>query len=854
MKVITTHKNPDFDAISSCIAAKKLYPDAKIVFPDLPKRSTKSFMIQSIIYQYVDLEDNIDFHKIDTLIIVDTHSKQRIEEKFYPILDSAYIICYDHHEKGDIKCNEFYSVNFGANVTQMVLKILDKNIEIDDAESTLFMIGIYEDTGKLLYNSTTPEDFFVCSKLLERNADLETVKSVVEQNISETEVSILNELLKNKRVYEINSKKAALSFVSREEYIGNVASLVTEILEIDDVDVAVGIFRMASRIYIIGRSKDKDINIASVLKKMGGGGHPQAASAIIKDMTLIEVAEKMSYYIRNALLDSVTAKDIMSFPPKFVYSDDTLQSVNDTILKSGMNALVVLDKKSMDVVGIITRQTLNKAMFHNMQNEEISFFMSTEFSVVDKDEKFENIKKIISEDKQRLVPVLDDGKLTGVITRTNLLKIVSDGLDKSSLLHIHNVEKGLEKTLPVYILNYLKKAGNIAKELGYNAYIVGGVVRDMVLGYENLDIDIVIEGDGVKFARRFAKEYSARVAVHEVFKTATVIFKNGLKIDVATAREEYYKLPGALPTVEQSSIQLDLYRRDFTINTLAIKLNNRFGELLDFFGGLKDIKEKKIRVLHMLSFVEDPTRMFRAVRFSARFGFEIGQQTDRLIKSAIKLDILSKVDRGRIFHEIVLIMNSKCVKCSFEMIGKYRLIHSLNKNMMIDKRILNYIEKCEYIISNCDFLCKAQKIKKEMVFIIMLEYLFRKNLSFSKEIGADDKTCRISKELSYEFKNITNMLNSSHSNAEIYKILNSIPIEGVLSLYALNNKNDKIKIYLNTLLHKKPIIRGKDLIELGFKPSKIFSVIINDVFENQLNNKINSKYEALEFVKNKYKN
>src|SRR5208337_1324879 len=150
--------------------------------------------------------------------------------------------------------------------------------------------------------------------------------------------------------------------------------------------------------------------------------------------------------------------------------------------------------------------------------------------------------------------------------------------------------------------------GNLADEMGYHAYLVGGFVRDLLLRNENFDIDIVIEGEGIRFAEEMARRFHVKARMHKEFGTAKVLYRDGFKVDVATARLEYYKAPAALPIVEHSSLKLDLYRRDFTINTLAISLNrNTFGELVDFFGAQRDIKDKSIRVLHSLSFVEDPT-------------------------------------------------------------------------------------------------------------------------------------------------------------------------------------------------------------------------------------------------------
>ena len=171
-------------------------------------------------------------------------------------------------------------------------------------------------------------------------------------------------------------------------------------------------------------------------------------------------------------------------------------------------------------------------------------------------------------------------------------------------------------------------------------------------------MDVVVEGDGVAFAETFARRNDCRVRCHRKFGTAVLIYPDGFKLDIASARMEYYLEPGALPDVEHASVKMDLSRRDFTINTLAISLNrNVFGEILDYYGGQRDIDDKAIRVLHNLSFVEDPTRVFRAVRFEQRLGFQIGKQTEQLLLSAVRLGLLEKVSGKRIFNELLLIMN-----------------------------------------------------------------------------------------------------------------------------------------------------------------------------------------------------
>src|SRR6185295_10740104 len=200
----------------------------------------------------------------------------------------------------------------------------------------------------------------------------------------------------------------------------------------------------------------------------------------------------------------------------------------------------------------------------------------------------------------------------------------------------------------------------LAKRTSVSVYAVGGFVRDLLLGRPNVDIDLVVEGDAIAFARAFAKENGGRAKVHERFGTAAVVFPDEFKLDVAMARTEYYKHPSALPTVQPSSIKEDLFRRDFTINALALRLNaDRFGELIDFYGGQRDLKERTIRVLHSRSFIDDPTRVFRAVRFEYRFGFRLGKETLTLIRDAVELGLFHRLSGTRLLEELILLLSEE---------------------------------------------------------------------------------------------------------------------------------------------------------------------------------------------------
>ena len=209
------------------------------------------------------------------------------------------------------------------------------------------------------------------------------------------------------------------------------------------------------------------------------------------------------------------------------------------------------------------------------------------------------------------------------------------------------------KNVDKNIMRLLKRIGDLANSMRYTAFLVGGTVRDLILGKESLDLDITVEGDAIKLGELLAKELDGTLVAHKMFGTCSLALKGKLKIDFATARRETYEHPGALPKVEPSSLKDDLARRDFTINAMAVSLNKKdFGKLVDLFGGRRDLARGVIRVMHDKSFIDDPTRIFRAVRFGERLRFAIDRRTLRLIESAIKKGMLDKLSKYRINKEL----------------------------------------------------------------------------------------------------------------------------------------------------------------------------------------------------------
>lgn len=197
-------------------------------------------------------------------------------------------------------------------------------------------------------------------------------------------------------------------------------------------------------------------------------------------------------------------------------------------------------------------------------------------------------------------------------------------------------------------------------------YLVGGTVRDILLGEESFDVDIAVEGDAIELGRRIARALGGRARVHEAFGTAVVLYGDGERVDVVTARTEFYDAPAALPAVEHASIREDLFRRDFTINAMAASLKGEdFGRLVDPFGGRTDLAADTLRVLHNLSFIEDPTRIFRAVRYENRYGFRMDEHTLGLARACVELGLVDDLSSVRLRDELVALLEEHGVSHSF---------------------------------------------------------------------------------------------------------------------------------------------------------------------------------------------
>ena len=445
MEVITTHINADFDAMGSMIAARKLYPGALLVFPGSQERTLREYFIKSTVYIYgfKRLRD-IDIDKVTRLILVDTRQSSRIG-KFVDILNKPglEVHVYDHHPdaEDDVTANLSVVKSFGSTVTLFTRLFEERGIEVTAEEATIMSLGVFEDTGSFTFNNTTPEDFEAAAFLLRSGADLNVVSDMVTQELTAEQINLLNELILSAKNYNFQGIEVCVTTVSIDRYVGDFAVLVHKLRDIESLDVVFALARMDDRVYLVARSRIPEVNVGSIVSMFGGGGHATAASASIKDLTLVQAEAKLMELLRSHIHPYPTAENLMTSPAVHTEPGVQIGEAELTMVRYNINAMPVL--KDGTLIGLITRQVLEKALFHGLTARTVAEFMNTDVAFVKPDANLVEIQTHLVERHQRILPVVDNGKVLGVITRRDLLDFMLNDHTDQRTLHDENVSFAL---------------------------------------------------------------------------------------------------------------------------------------------------------------------------------------------------------------------------------------------------------------------------------------------------------------------------------------------------------------------------------------------------------------------------
>lgn len=401
----------------------------------------------------------------------------------------------------------------------------------------------------------------------------------------------------------------------------------------------------------------------------------------------------------------------------------------------------------------------------------------------------------------------------------------------------------------IYLLGYQAQIGS------FKVYAVGGFVRDLLLGKENRDIDLVVDRNAVDFAKSLLPVLPGRLQSYERFGTAKLLLANGIIFDMVTARSEFYTAPGALPTVEQSNLKNDLYRRDFTINTMACALNPEgFGRLYDYFGGRDDLEKKIIRVLYNLSFVDDPLRILRAVRFEQRFGFTIDEGTLALLQKARRERLLEKVSKERLYNETRLFFREPFPGKVLTRLEELKLSNYIFPRVVFNRKTKDRIgrldqilpvlgmERPEHNLDNLVLYLSALFCELPEHDLVYLCYLMRLKKT---------ERFKIVKILS-SLPEILPQIRAPYIRpAHLYSLLEKLPPEGLVLVICLEDDpvvREHVNYYWDHLSCSKTFITGKDLLETGLEPGPLIKQVLKKLQEAVLDGKVNGKEEELEYV------
>lgn len=671
MQVILTHEQADFDAIASMLGAYLLQKEAYVVLPSALNRNVQSFLhLYGADLPFIRY-DELPNQPIDSITLVDTQSMITLKG----MRKNTQVFVIDHHKKkADFPSDwHFESVETIACTTHFVEHLHDHNGHLSLIQATLLLIGIYEDSGSLSFAHTTPRDVSAVAYLLEMGASLNIAAEFLNPPLSPQQHEVFEDILTNMESQNLQNCKILLSSADAPGLEDEVSSIAHKVCDLLDPDALFIFVKSREGIRLVARSITDQINVASIAAQYNGGGHNRAASALIKTNKnnpeqLSEIMDVFRRDLSNFVKPAITVRNIMSKKPLTLGLDTTAKQAYQLMQRFGYEGYPVIQND--EIKGLLTRRAVDRALAHKLDLSADSLMEAGNVRVAPND-SLEKLQQIMADSGWGQVPVVDPEtqKIVGITTRTDLLKILA-GRGRTSPSR-ENLAAEIRSALPKDYLNLLTLISQIASQLKLPIFVVGGFVRDLILKTPSFDLDFVVEGDAIKLGNKLCELYGGKIVSHKKFGTAkwrldytnaallsclqieTIHNDDGMpaSIDLISARTEFYEKPSALPTVKQSSIKLDLHRRDFTINTMAVRLDGRhFGDLYDYWGGLNDLRNKKIRVLHSLSFVDDPTRMLRAVRFEQRFGFSIEPRTLQLLDEARNL--LDEVSGERVRHEI----------------------------------------------------------------------------------------------------------------------------------------------------------------------------------------------------------
>lgn len=626
MRLIVTHEQPDFDALASLALAKLLFPGSVATTQGALSRQIRAFL--RLYRDELDLvpHDAIDLNAVTELVVVDTADPTRIKP-FDQLLGRVPVTVYDHHPTpaNPIVAARGLVERLGATTTLLTRELHATAVPIPAPVATLALLAIHEDSGNLTFDLTTPDDYRAAAHLLASGANLGVVRRFAHDHLGVDQLAFRDALLQHATSAEVAGRPVVTAAFTYHQYVPAVSGLVNDLLDLYAVDAAVAAVHMDGATLVFARSNERFDCAAALAQSIGGGGHAGAAFGKSSDPPDTALQAVLTALADHAA-PTIRAVDLMSSPVKSLPQSSSVSDAVEKLLLFGHNGMPVLNDEGA-LLGVVSRRDLDRALRHGLGANRVTGFMSREVISAPPTATLSQLEALVLDNNIGRIPIVDDGQLVGIVTRTDLI---------GARHHRPQGDRAgqLLERLPSSARQALEHARVLAQDAAL--YLVGGTVRDLLLGAGVKDIDLVLVGNAARFGTKLQAVLGGTLSAHVEFGTATLVLPSGLELDIAAAREETYSRPGALPDVVPSSIHKDMSRRDFTVNAMALRLNPAPPELLDPFHGEDDLDARQLRVLHPLSFVEDPTRILRGARLAGRLGFSFEADTARRARAVLQ--------------------------------------------------------------------------------------------------------------------------------------------------------------------------------------------------------------------------
>lgn len=842
MHIILTHENADFDALAALLAAAHLYADATVVLPARMNQNVARFLerYESRLPVSFMQQRAVRGKTVSRVIVVDTQRAVQIKG----IPSDVPTLILDHHPLGRelAEHQTFETQPVGAVTTWLSEQLRQKGVLLSPIEATLLALGIYEDTGSLTYGTTTARDLLAAAWLLECGADLDIVRAHLMPPLSDEQQVLFDRLLAAVETRVIEGYPVMVTAAVTDEYIPEVSSVAHRLRDTLDPAALFVLVEMPNNLQLVARASGESVDVGEIARLLGGGGHGRAAAASLHSRPVSEVIEQIWRELHQRIRPVTRVADLMSYGAHTVDADATLAKVVRRLRRIGHEGYPVVQDGR--VVGLLTRRDLDRAMEHGLGEQTVRDVMMHGAVGLRAQESVYALEQIVVESGWGQIPVLDDNdRLIGIVTRTDLIKhwarIHPEGGPPAET---RLVPEQMDAVLGISAGKLIRKVALFAQEQAISLYMVGGAVRDILLDRRNLDLDFVVEGDAILLAEGLRSRFGGRVSSFHPFGTAkwrldgSVCSALGVEagelpdtVDFASARNEYYEHPTALPTVYNGSIKLDLLRRDFTINTLAVQISpaESFGRVLDFYGGLEDLKAGVIRVLHSLSFVDDPTRILRAVRFETRLGFHIEPRTSELI--AVAQPMLARITGERLRNELDILFGEAEPEQGLARLQERGLLRSIDPVFEFSPQLmilfhaaragdLPWLRECtleslywHVLMASIPAASVARLCERLLIGRTMAETLIR------------------SAQL---VENVSSWCHSDLRPSQIVPILDGMSEAGLLAIWLaleMPVARERIRLYWTRWKHIRPTVNGHVLHDRGLPSGPAYARILGRI-------------------------